>query len=257
MSSPGLDESLVLSAFTDAYNDKFRELMRAASDPTPMIASPSCSACQSAPPLTIIEVPKELILGQQQMMGQQAVAMMQQAAPPQGMTMMQKAAVVPQKEGGGGSFWMTLGIIVLVLLLIFFACQLRKSWTQTRLMGSHLSVEGNMNGKVVQSHVKDITDPAQAIPTEGGPTVVMFHATWCGHCKTMRPLFDSCAVEFAGKVKFAAVENTVLEKSGKSSQLNIQGYPTVMAFDKGQKIGELVGNVGAQKLKEFVKNLKT
>ena len=240
MSSPALSDAQVLRAFTAAYNDKFRELMRA-SDATPAAASPApsgCSACQSAVARpTVVEVVE--------------------------------TARVPVRSSsssgsGMGAFWTVVIVLGGLALLFVLGSQLCKMMSSQKpkkviLAGTPLSVEASMGGGAPSGAasgggaVRDVADPSQAVPTSG-KAIVMYHATWCGHCKQMRPLFDRAAAEAGGgQVSFLACEHEVLERSGKGQQLGIQGYPTLISFDSGSKKGELVGNVGADKLKAFIK----
>ncbi len=211
--SPGIDESKVLEAFTSAYNDKFGKLM---AGPAPS----SCSAC-SSPPVAVMEV----------------------------------AEVAEAPRGGGGwAFWTVLCVLALLALLFVFGAQLCRP-RRPRVAGASLplSVEASLGGAKPASapSVRDISDPAKALPDHDA--VVMYHATWCGHCKQMRPLYErAAAASGAQQLAFYACEHSVLEKSGKSQQLGIQGYPTLIAFKGGRRVGELVGAVSADKLKAFL-----
>jgi thiol-disulfide isomerase/thioredoxin len=163
-------------------------------------------------------------------------------------------------DQGGGAFWTVVLVLVGLALLFVLGAQLCKAWQKPPqrvvLAGTPLSVEASMGGGLSSSGeggggvVKDVSDPSQAVPTSGR-AIVMYHATWCGHCKQMRPMYESAAAA-SQQLAFLACEHEVLEKSGKGQQLGIQGYPTLIAFDSGSKKGELVGNVGADKLKAFI-----
>jgi len=240
MSSPALSDSQVLRAFTAAYNDKFRELMRT-SDAGPSSPAPSgCSACRSSvgasrpTVVEVVEVAKASGLG----------------------------ASRSQGGGGGGAFWTVVLVLAALALLFILGSWFCKAYQKRKvvLAGTPLSVEASMGGGVGgagvtggRGAVKDVSDPSQAVPT-AGKSIVMYHATWCGHCKTMRPLFDRAAEAAGGshQVSFLACEHEMLEKSGKGQQLGIQGYPTLIVFDAGSRKGELVGAVGADKLKAFI-----
>jgi len=61
----------------------------------------------------------------------------------------------------------------------------------------------------------------------------MFYAPWCGHCKTLKPVFDEVATQVAGKYVIAKVDCTV--ENDLCSQHNVRGYPTVAFFKNGNK----------------------
>ena len=100
----------------------------------------------------------------------------------------------------------------------------------------------------------DEEDPDKVIPdpSETGVTFVFFHATWCGHCKQFRPLFEEAAKAAGGKAKFKAVVSDVLQKSTHAEKVPIRGFPTVVAFVDGQQADSLVGNQGKEALAQFI-----
>lgn len=158
-------------------------------------------------------------------------------------------------------------MLALILLAISGACILfsnavcpKKKKTTSYGTPSVLSVEGALRGEAGAAPggggtgaVVDISDPSSAVPSSG-KAFVMYHATWCGHCKTMRPLYEKEALATKGSgAAFLACEHDVLQKSGKSEALGIQGYPTIVFFSSGSKVGELVGGVPPDKLRAFIK----
>ncbi len=63
--------------------------------------------------------------------------------------------------------------------------------------------------------------------------LVKFYATWCGHCKTLAPIYVEVAkaLEHNKKLKLVEVEATKNDIQG----MNIQGFPTVKLFAAGHK----------------------
>jgi thioredoxin 1 len=243
MSSAGIDESEVLSAFTAAYNDKFKELMQAAStkSPVPVADASLCSACNSslgmggsARPATVVEI--------------DTIRM----PPP--------TKLISKCSSGMATFWTVIFSLSLLLLLIVFGMQICRAWKRAKPVfgSSMLSVDGHMMDQNAGwvSRVKDVTEPHMAVPNDD-ICVVIYHAEWCGHCKVLRPIFDKLANQSSKSLNFYSCENTVLEASGKSKtgDFNISGYPTTIAFEKGKKIKEIVGNVSEATLKSFIDGL--
>ena len=60
------------------------------------------------------------------------------------------------------------------------------------------------------------------------PTFTMFHATWCGHCKTAAPVFkefmEDATSTFGEKVKIEMIDAD--SGSPKLKAFNVEGYPT-------------------------------
>lgn len=68
--------------------------------------------------------------------------------------------------------------------------------------------------------------------------LVEFFAPWCGHCKNLAPQWEIAASELKGKVKLGALDATV--HSVMASRYNVQGYPTIKFFHKGE-VGDYDG----------------
>jgi len=75
------------------------------------------------------------------------------------------------------------------------------------------------------------------------PTLIDFHAVWCGPCKVISPIVSKLAEKHTG-VNFAKVD--VDDVSDVAAEVGIKAMPTFLLFHKGEKIGEVIGaNPGA------------
>ena len=71
------------------------------------------------------------------------------------------------------------------------------------------------------------------------PVIVDFWAEWCGPCRQITPIVKELAGSYEGKVK--VVKLNVDEAPGTAGQYQIRSIPTVLAFQNGQVVEQLMG----------------
>ena len=86
---------------------------------------------------------------------------------------------------------------------------------------------------IIQANFKEIVLDAKQ------PVLVDFWAPWCGPCRALAPIIDELAGEYAGKVIFAKAN--VDENSSLASQYSIASIPTIILFNKGKPVEQMVG----------------
>jgi thioredoxin len=81
-----------------------------------------------------------------------------------------------------------------------------------------------------------------------GPARVDFYTPWCGPCKTLAPLLEKLADEFAGRVNFAKANAD--ETGNLAGRFGITGVPTLILFHGGKPMGRTIGLASPRQLQD-------
>lgn len=90
--------------------------------------------------------------------------------------------------------------------------------------------------------------PAPASQSSGGEDkrVVLFFAPWCGHCKSVVPIWDQLAQKYPNVIKIDCDQNPEIAKSEQ-----VSGFPTIRAYVNNQYM-EYQGDRSPESLEQFV-----
>ena len=94
----------------------------------------------------------------------------------------------------------------------------------------------------------------QVVLNSGKPALVEFFAPWCGHCKTLAPIYEELAQHFAfaeNKVSIAKVDADNHKELGR--KFGVQGFPTLKWFDgKSDKPTDYTGGRDLESLSKWI-----
>ena len=92
--------------------------------------------------------------------------------------------------------------------------------------------------------------------TAGKTVFVKFFAPWCGHCKSMKPAWDTLMSEYEGSENILIADVDCIN-SGKDlcEKVGVQGFPTIKHGDPAN-LEDYKGGRDADSLKKFASELK-
>ena len=80
------------------------------------------------------------------------------------------------------------------------------------------------------------------------PLVIDFWAEWCGPCRTIAPLVEELAEEYAGKVNIGKCD--VEDNDEITMKYGVRNIPTILFIKGGQLVDKFVGAANKSTLKE-------
>ncbi|RKO95267.1 thioredoxin-domain-containing protein, partial [Caulochytrium protostelioides] len=94
------------------------------------------------------------------------------------------------------------------------------AWTALARDAAKPRVVPNPDGIVVEMFEQDF-----AAQLDKGPWFIMFHASWCGHCQHLAPVWERLGPELLQQVNVGKIECTVNPNA--CNNYAIRGYPTL------------------------------
>jgi thioredoxin 1 len=82
------------------------------------------------------------------------------------------------------------------------------------------------------------------------PIIIDVWAAWCGPCRMLEPIIEDLAHEYNGKMIFAKLDAD--ENVETMMRFGIQGIPTLLIFNNGELVEQLIGWRPRHDLKQHI-----
>lgn len=110
-------------------------------------------------------------------------------------------------------------------------------------------VDFDSNGNLINSQIKDKV------------VVILIFASWCGHCKNFKPIYQEFATKMNGSNVFVAAiqddgereSEKRLMKKIKTIKSDFRGFPDVVLYKNGRRVDKDLGDRSLEGLMSFVK----
>jgi thioredoxin len=93
----------------------------------------------------------------------------------------------------------------------------------------------------------------QELTSGSTPVLVDFSAPWCGYCRRIDPAYELLADQYEGRILVAKVN--IDDEPALAEQERIELVPTLVLYQNGKALGEVVAPGSKAQIEEMVERL--
>jgi thioredoxin 1 len=104
----------------------------------------------------------------------------------------------------------------------------------------------------MSEHVHHVTDESfePEVLQSALPVLVDYWAEWCGPCKSVAPILDELAKDYAGRLKVAKLN--IDDNDKMAARFGVRQIPTLMLFKDGEVAATSLGAKSKSQLSVFL-----
>lgn len=107
--------------------------------------------------------------------------------------------------------------------------------------------------RAADSKVIEITDAnfQKEVLESAQPFLLDLSAEWCGPCRALAPTIADLASQYDGKARFGTID--IDANPGVPARYQVRSIPTMIMFQGGDVVGQLIGAHPKPRVEELVK----
>ena len=147
------------------------------------------------------------------------------------------------------ALWVVLGVFILAVIIMAVFYPNRFSRTDRQENFDNLdSLMENMSSE------NNSDDDPKKVFSSTKPTMVLFYAPWCGHCKSMKPDYEQLRLRYRNNPNRRVVMINCDDHKDFASKAGIDGFPTLRYYTnpKDNKYVDYEGPRTAEAIETFM-----
>lgn len=147
------------------------------------------------------------------------------------------------------ALWVVLGvfIVAVIIMAVFYPRRFSSG------MNNQESFE-NLDALMETPASASVDDDPKKVFSSTKPTMVLFYAPWCGHCKTMKPEYERLREKYMKNPNKNVVMINCDDHKEFASKAGVQGFPTLRLYKnpKDDKYVDYEGPRTAEAIETFL-----